>query len=99
MPALTTGMFRGMLREKNVRVSTWAGSTEDLAGSRRTSSKVSASGIGPSIISSSMPSQAIVEILILTHSECFLKYGVLTGRDLGTAPFPAGVSREHCRSI
>src|SRR5580693_191082 len=47
------GMSSDNLRVKQVRVSTSAGSTEDLPGRRSTSSKVRPSGIGPSIITAS----------------------------------------------
>ena len=48
--AATIGIFSEILRERQVRVSACAGSTEDLPGSSSTSSNVNPSGIGPSII-------------------------------------------------
>src|ERR1700677_5072785 len=50
MAAATMGMFNEILRERQVRVSACAGRIEDLPGNSSTSSKVSASGMGPSII-------------------------------------------------
>ena len=52
MAAATMGMFSAILRERHVRVSACAGSTEDFPGSSSTSSNVSPSGMGPSIIDS-----------------------------------------------
>ena len=45
-------VFVGLVREMHVRVSAGVGSTEDLPGSSSTSSNVSPSGMGPSIIAS-----------------------------------------------
>src|SRR4051794_29417360 len=50
MAALSRGVFRKISRVRRVWVSTWAGTTSLRAGTRRTSSKVSASGTGNSIM-------------------------------------------------
>src|SRR5215469_4463209 len=51
--AATIGMLRGILRVKQVRVSASVGNTDDLPGSKSTSSNVKPSGMAPSIINHS----------------------------------------------